>query len=58
LCDHRRMTAFLAGICIKTDTNICAPGSFQIKAIWALGGAFVFVAIIGLAWLGNSAKRR
>jgi len=52
------MTAFLAGICIKTDTNICAPGSFQIKAIWALGGAFVFVAIIGLAWLGNSAKRR
>jgi hypothetical protein len=52
------MVAFLAGICIKTDTNICAPGSFQIKAIYALAGGFLFVALIGLLWLGNSSKRR
>jgi hypothetical protein len=52
------MAALLAGICIKTDTNVCAPGSFQIKAIHALAGAFVLVAIIGLLWLGNSSKRR
>jgi hypothetical protein len=52
------MAAFLAGICIKTDTNICPAGSFQIKAIYALSGAFVLVAIIGLVWLGNSSKRR
>jgi hypothetical protein len=52
------MTAFLAGICLKTGTNICAPGSFQITAIYALSGAFVAVAIIALLWLGNSSKRR
>ena len=52
------MVAFLAGICIKTDTNICPPGSTEIKAIYALAGGFILVAIIALLWLGNSTRRR
>lgn len=52
------MVAFLAGICIKTDTNICPAGSTQIKAIHALSASFVLVAIIALVWLGRSARRR
>ncbi len=51
------MIAFLAGICIKGDNTICPPGSFEIKAVYALSGAFVLLAIIGLVWLGNRSRR-
>ena len=51
------MSAFLAGICIKGDGTICPPGSFEIKAIYAMSGAFVLIAIIGLAWLGRRSRR-
>ena len=51
------MIAFLAGICIKADNTICPPNSFEIKAIYALSGAFVLVALVGLFWLGNRSRR-
>ena len=51
------MIALLAGICLKGDNTICPPGSFEIKASYALVGAFVLLAIIGFAWLGNRSRR-
>jgi hypothetical protein len=52
------MIAFLAGICLKGDNTICPPGSFEIKAIYAMSGAFVLLALIGLVWLGSSSRKR
>ena len=51
------MIALLAGICIKGDNNICPPGSFQIKAAYALIGAFLFIALVLVVWQGNRSRR-
>ena len=51
------MIALLAGICLKGDNTICPAGSFEIKAIYAMSGAFVLLAIVGLVWLGNRSRR-
>jgi hypothetical protein len=51
------MIALLAGICIKGDNNICPPGSFEIKAAYALIGAFVFIALVCVVYLGNRSRR-
>jgi hypothetical protein len=49
--------ALLAGICLKGDTTVCPPGSFQIKAAYALIGAFVFIALVCVVYLGNRSRR-
>ena len=50
------MIALIAGICIKGDNTICPPGSFQIKAAYALMGAFALIAVVGILWLGNRSR--
>lgn len=51
------MIALLAGICLKGDQNVCPPGSFQIPAIYALSGGFLFLAVLGFSWLSYRNKR-
>ena len=51
------MIAFLAGLCLKGDGNVCPPGSTEIPAIYALSGGFLFLAVLGFAWLGYRNKR-
>ncbi len=51
------MIGLLAGICIKGDNNVCPPGSYMIKGEYLLIGAFVFIAIVGLLWLGRRSRR-
>lgn len=51
------MIALIAGICIKGDTTICPPGSFEVKAAYALIGAFVLIALVGIGWLGRRSRR-
>lgn len=51
------MIAFLAGVCIQGDGNVCPPGSYVIQGEYALIGAFVIIAIVGLLWLGRRSRR-
>lgn len=51
------MIAFLAGLCLKGDNNICPAGSTEIPAVFAASGAFLVLAIIGFIWLGFHTKR-
>ena len=51
------MAAFFAGICLKTDTNICPAGSTVISANVAVVGAFIGLALIGFLWLGFRSRR-
>ena len=51
------MVAFLAGICLKGDSNVCPPGSTEIPAVLAASGAFLALAVIGFLWLGYRSKR-
>ena len=51
------MSAFLAGICFKSDNNICPPGSTVISADLAVVVAFVGIAGIGLLWLVFRSRR-
>ena len=51
------MIAFLAGLCLKGDRNVCPPGSFEIPAVYALSGGFLLLAVLGFLWLGYRSKR-
>ncbi len=51
------MIAFLAGLCLKGDNNICPAGSTQIPAVYAASAGFLAIAVIGFIWLAFRIKR-
>lgn len=51
------MIAFLAGLCLKGDHNICPAGSTQIPVVYAASAGFLAIAVIGFIWLAYRIKR-